>query len=112
MNYTNKLQKKNFEPDMMYSLKKRSTNNNRKRQQFRKRSVSPGESNRNRSPLKSPNYVSQIWTYIIFCHLKYSNPSGHIRLLGGTGNARANRKYGGSEKNRGVGRSDNRDGGE
>jgi hypothetical protein len=50
---------------MMYSLKKRSTNNNRKRQQFRKRSVSPGESNRNRSPLKSPNYVSQIWNYIL-----------------------------------------------
>ena len=65
MNYTNKLQKKNFEPDMMYSLKKRSTNNNRKRQQFRKRSVSPRESERNRSPLKSPNYVSQIFTYIL-----------------------------------------------
>ena len=65
MNYTNKLPKKNFEPGMMYSLKKRSTNNNRKRQQFRKRSVSPGESNRNRSPLKSPNYVSQIWNYIL-----------------------------------------------
>merc|ERR1712051_865787 len=31
-------------------------NNNRKRQQFRKRSVSPRESERNRSPLKSPNY--------------------------------------------------------
>jgi len=35
---------------------KRSTNNNRKRQQFRKRS--PRESERNRSPLKSPNYDS------------------------------------------------------